>query len=479
MRIFILLLLCCCTLPAQSIELPDMGMSADTVLSPIEEQKIAKAFLRQIRQRTELIDDVEVYNYVNSLGQKLVAYSNMQNQPFNFNVINQSDINAFAVPGGLIFIYSGLILAAQSESELASVFAHEIAHVTQRHIARKFETGNQVSIPIMAAMLAGTLLGVATGNADLVASSVGAAAAGSLQMQIHFTRLHEKEADRVGIDLLAKAGFEPHDMPNFFQRIQDESRFYSKPPEFLLTHPMSLDRAAEAIDRAAAYPAVNYFDSINYHLMRAKILVLTTTKPVRQLVEQLEEMLAQGRYNSEIAMHYGLALALLETRQADKVQQHIDWLVKNDTDRVIYHILQARLALLRNKPEKVEKIYTQALKIYPNDVQLTLAFAEYLLRYAHDAKQAQTLLTQLGEQPFPQYYRLLAQTYEKNKQIAESHLTMSEYYYLMGELRLAVEQLKLARKRKDMSYYLASRVQARYKTLSQELYELENKKEDF
>ncbi|MCV6638582.1 M48 family metalloprotease [Candidatus Albibeggiatoa sp. nov. NOAA] len=477
MRIFILLL-CFWMLPVHSIELPDMGSSADNVLSPIEEQKIAKALLRQLRREADIMDDVEVHNYINSLGQKLVSYSEMSNQPFSFNMINESSINAFAVPGGLICLHSGLMLSARSESEFASVFAHEIAHVTQRHIARKLEATSKTSIPMIAAMLAGVLVGSVTGNVDVAQAGLAVATAGNLQMQINFTRLHEKEADRVGIDLLAKAGFEPRDMPNFFQRIQEESRLYTKPPEFLLTHPMSIDRAAEAMDRAEDHQPAHYRDSIAYHLARAKVLILTTTKPMRKLVEQLENMLAQGRYNNETAVHYGLALALLENRQPEKVQQHIDWLLKNDTDRVMYRILQARLALLQKDLAKTEKIYTQALKIYPNDVQLTLAFSEYLLRHGNQPKLAQQLLAKLDDQPFPRYYRLLAQAYEESGQIAESHLSMSQHYYLLGETRLAVEQLKQARRREGTDYFLASRIEARYKKLNKELREMEKKDED-
>ncbi|MEK7989716.1 MAG: M48 family metalloprotease [Thiotrichaceae bacterium] len=477
MRIFIFIL-CFWVLPVQCLDLPDMGSSADNILSPIEEQKIAKSLLRQLRREVDMVDDVEIYNYINSLGQKLVSYSEMSNQPFYFNMLNESSINAFATPGGLVCVHSGLMLSARSESEFASVFAHEIAHVTQRHIARKLEAVGQTSIPMIAAMLGGILLGSVTGNMDITQAGLMMAVAGNIQMQIHFTRLHEKEADRVGIDLLAKAGFEPRDMPHFFQRIQEESRLYTKPPAFLLTHPMSIDRAAEATDRAENYPPANYLDSNTYHLARAKVLVLTTDKSMRKLVEQLENMLKQGRYNNEIAVHYGLALALLENRQIEKVQQHIDWLTKNDTDRVIYRILQARFALLHKDLAKTEKIYIQALKVYPNDVQLTLAFSEYLLRHAKQPKKAQELLTKLGEQPFPQYYRLLAQAYEESLQFAESYLAMAEQYYLLGETRLAVEQLKQARKRDDISYFLASRVEARYKELNKELAEMENKNEE-
>ena len=476
MRIFIFLL-GFWILPVQSLELPDMGSSADNVLSPIEEQKIAKALLRQIRREADVMQDVEVHNYINALGQKLVSYSNMANQPFSFNMINESSINAFAVPGGLICIHSGLMLSARSESEFASVFAHEIAHVTQRHIARKLEATSKASIPLMAAVLAGILVGSVTGNVDIAQAGLGVMTAGNLQMQIHFTRLHEKEADRVGIELLAKAGFEPRDMPNFFQRIQEESRLYTKPPEFLLTHPMSIDRAAEATDRAEDYPAANYLDSTTYHLARAKVLVLTTKKPMRKLATQLENMLKQGRYNNEIAVHYGLALALLESRQTKKVQQHIDWLFKNDTDRVMYRILQARLALLQQDFAKTERIYTQALKLYPNDVQLTLAFSEYLLQHGDKPKQAQVLLSQLNDQPFPKYYRLLARAYEESQQVTESYLTMSEHYYLLGEIRLAVEQLKQARRRDNTDYFLASRIEARYKELNKELKALEEQQE--
>jgi beta-barrel assembly-enhancing protease len=468
MRIFLILFWCVIN-PLAAVELPDLGSSADRVLSPAQEQEIAQNLMRQLRREMQVIEDVEIHNYITALGQKLVTNSNMAQQPFQFIVVNNGGINAFAVPGGLIAVYSGLILHTQSESELASVVAHEIAHVTQRHIARRLEAMQDLQPLAIATTLLGLVLGAVTGNPAIIEATSAIGIAGSMQANITYTHINEQEADRVGIDLLAKSGFEARDMPNFFQRLHEQNRFNSQVPEFLRTHPVTTKRATEARDRANKYPVATPKDDINYHLVRAKLLVLSTDKSARQLAEQLENMLQQGRYRSEIALRYAIALAWLENLQADKAATHINWLQNNDIDRVSYRILQARLAALSGEAE-VERIYDQAIKLYPLDAQLTLAFSEYLLQQGKPQK-AKELLLKISP-PVIYYHRLLAQAFADLQQLTESYLHLAEYYYLSGEIKLALEQLKQAR-RQPFDYYLAARIEARYGKLNAELREME------
>lgn len=473
MRYYFLILLCAIFIPCTAIELPDIGISANTVISPADEQKLGKAFIRQLRRQVEIIDNPQINHYINALGNRIASYSNNPEQQFYFFVVNEPSLNAFAIPGGFVGIHSGLILKTRSESELASVIAHEIAHVTQRHIARMIEASKGFSLPTIAALIAAAVLAGVTDNGQIGQAAVAAVMAGNIQMQINFTRTHESEADRVGMQTLARAGFDPRDMPIFFERLQAASRYYGNVPEFLRSHPVTTDRIAEARDRAERYPLKAQRDTPLYHLTKAQLLVLTSNNK-KELSNRLKNMLRTGRYRDERAIRYALALSLLDTRQIKGVQTQIDWLFKNDGDRISYRLLKAKLALLQNKPAKAMQIYDEALKIYPGDKMLGLDYAEKLLQN-NAAHKAKVILLRIPSLSNPKYYRLLARAYQSTGAIAEAHLALAESYYLIGQTSLALEQIKLASKQNKLNFYLASRIAARQKKLEAELLEEQKK----
>jgi predicted Zn-dependent protease len=464
------------SLPCAAIELPDMGISANTVLSQADEQKLGTNFIRQLRKHVDVIDDVQINNYINTLGHRLSSYSNTPEQPFLFFVIKDSSINAFAVPGGFIGVHSGLILKTSSESELASVLAHEIAHVTQRHIARTIEASQRLSFPALAALIVAAVLAGAAGVPQAGEAALAVVMAGNVQMQINFTRLHEKEADRVGMQTLAKAGFEPRDMPRFFENLQASMRYYEDGvPEFLRTHPVTTDRIAEAYSRAKKYPRPSVSDTPLYHLMKAQLL-LETTDNKNKLLKTLNKMLEYGSYRDERAIHYAIANTSLATMQSEGVQTQIDWLFKNDSDRVIYRLLKTRLALLQKNDVKAMQLYEQALLVYPSDKMLSLDYAEQLLQN-NNGEKAKAVLLKISSAYNPDYYYLLARAYQLTGALAKAHLAMAENYYLIGQTRQAVEQLKLARQIVKKDFYLASRIDARYKELQVELFEEDGSQE--
>jgi len=459
-----ILILCVVCLPCVAKEFPSLGISANTVMSPAEEQELGEAFIRQLRRQVEVIDDLQINNYLNGLGQLLASYSDNPGQPFRFFVIKDSSINAFAVPGGFVGVNSGLILKSRSESELASVLSHEIAHVTQRHIARTTEASKRISLPAMAAAIVAAIL---IGGPQAGEAAMAVMTAGKIQMLINFTRAHEKEADRVGMQTLAKSGFDPRDMPSFFERLQASSRYNDRGvPEFLRTHPVTTDRIAEARSRAEKYPLWSAKGTPHYHLTKAQLLVLTNeNKP--KLLKRLQKMLVDGNYRDERAIRYAVANTLLILRKTSGVQTQINWLLKNDGDRVIYRLVNAQLALLQNEHAKAMRIYEQALQVYPGDNILGLDYAEKLLQN-NAAKKAKTVLLKISDTKNPDYYRLLAQAYQLTGAKAQAHLALAEKHYLMGQTKLALEQLKLARKDKSLDFYSASRIEARYKELKEE-----------
>ncbi|MDM8566373.1 M48 family metalloprotease [Candidatus Halobeggiatoa sp. HSG11] len=462
------LILCLIQMPCLAVELPDIGISADVIMSSADEDKLGKAFIRQLRQHVEVIDDIQINDYLNVLGNHLVSYSENPTQNFHFFVIKNSSVNAFAVPGGFIGIHSGLIMTTRSEGELASVLSHEIAHVTQRHIARTIEASQRLTVPKIAALIAAAIVTSIAPQAGQAAFA--AIMAGNIQMQINFTRIHEKEADRIGIQTLANAGFSPYEMPNFFERMQIANRnSTTNLPELLLTHPVTTNRIAEAHDRAAKYSPKLKTENPLYNLMRAKLLVSTTDNKVK-LLRTLQKMLANENYRDEGAIRYGLALALLANRRTDGVQKQIDWLIKNDDDRVMYRILKARLALANNNNTQAIQEYDKVFQIYPHDKMLGLDYAEKLLQNNMAAK-AKTVLTNISLSSNPYYYFLLAQANQLTGSKAEAYFALAENYYLQGQTAIAVENLKQALQNVKGDFYLATRIDARYKELQAELLE--------
>jgi predicted Zn-dependent protease len=417
-----------------------------------------------------LLDDQEVNNYLNSLGYKLVAHSDDASQKFTFFAVNDNTINAFAVPGGYIGLNTGLILRAREESELASVVAHEIAHITQRHIARTIEGGSKWSLPMIAAAVAAIAIGVSSGNADIAQAATMALTAGNIQMQINFTRRHEKEADRIGMQVLAGAGFDPRSMPSFFEQLQTAYRYYdgSNFPEFLRSHPVTTDRIAEARERAADYPEAPPKDELQFHLARAKVLVITHENSAR-LLDVLQDNLQRQHFENEFALRYAIVLAGLESRQADIVSTHLAWLQKNDIDRVIYRLAAIQLALLKGETDQALGKTQEALKLYPGDRLLAYNAAQLFLAQ-QQADAALRALQALPDTRNPRYYRLLAEAQKATDQPVEALLSLAEHFYLQGQTHLALKQLEQARQR-DLDFYHASRVDARLhelKTLHEE-----------
>jgi predicted Zn-dependent protease len=462
------------SLPVAAIELPDIGSSANLVMSLADEQKLGTSFFRQLRLQVELIDDPQINDYINNLGYRLASYSHKPEQQFKFFVIKDPAINAFAVPGGFIGVNSGLILKTRNEAELASVLAHEIAHVTQRHIARSVEASKRMSLPMMAGLLVGLVAGLA--NPAIAHAAVMSVMAANIQLQINFTRSHEKEADRIGIETLAKAGFETRYMPKFFQRLQVANRLYDNVPEFLRTHPVTTDRIAESRDRAEQYPRKREQDTPFYHLMKAKVLVLTSDNH-KKLLRQLKTMLKTKQFYDERAIRYAIAETALSRGLFNEVKIQLNWLLKYDQDHAIYSLLQAQLEWLKKKRVKAASLYDEALKTYPGNIMIGLDYAEKLLQHKQSRK-AKRVLLRLAADSNPYYYRLLSRAYQLNNEKAQAHLALSDWYYLMGKTRLALEQVNFANKYKA-DYYLKARINMRHKILEAEWQEEQEMKEKY
>jgi len=467
-----LLSLCLSLLPAVYADnLPDMGSAIDRIASPQLEQAIGRQFMRELRKHAKILDDIEVQAYLQNLGNRLLSYSDRANADFHFFIIDDSSINAFAVPGGYIGVHSGLFLAATEEAELASVIAHEIAHVTQRHTVRSFAGAQEYGMTELAALLL-VALAVGSDNPDAAVAGAATAFAGQAQRYLNFTRAHEKEADRLGIKMLAGAKFDPYAMAAFFELLQKNSRYYDKNnrmPDFLSTHPITTDRVAESRDRAANYPPMSVKKTPNearlFALARAKLLVSTHKNPDK-LLKRLQKAQQSGRFRDERALRYGLALTGLETGQTESVAELQTWLVKQDGDQPIYHLLAIRLAAAEKNHQKALNLSKLALQDYPNDRILGMYYARLLLEQ-HQAEQAKQVLLGLHADTVPAYHQLLAQAWQALGNRAEAVLSLSYYHDLKDDPKQAIQQLIEIKKDPQLDYYVASRVTARIAALQQ------------
>ena len=502
---------------AYAVELPDIGESAGAYISPEQEHKIGEAFYRNLRSEGKIIEDPELQAYIQSIGEKLASHAEAQPSPFTYFLVDDPEINAFAVPGGFVGVNTGLVLLTESESELASVLAHETSHVTQHHMARMFEAASRMSIPSAIAMLGAIALGVMSPQAGQAA--IAAVAAGQQQYALNFTRANEEEADRIGMDLLERSGFNPEAMPSFFERLQTANR-YNDPanvPEFLRDHPVTTNRIADARARADQYPHHPYKNSAAFYLMRAKIRVLTATNP-QQAVTYFQDTLREGLYRSadsaadpakntkesaagpsagnlaansvaylaysaadagEEAARYGYAMALMQVSEYGKARVQLQRLLQARPENPTFLLAAAKIDVAEKAYPQGLATYDKLLRLYPGYRPAVIGSVEALLANKQ-AEKARVVLRDYVSQHNndPAGYKLLAEAEGRMGRQVESHMAQAEFYYNNGDLHLAIEQLKLAQKIPQMTYYQRERVRARLDELQKEFDEQKKEKKE-
>lgn len=450
-------------------ELPDFGDSAGAYISPEQERLLGQGFMREMRRNAPLVTDEEVEDYIQNIGLSVGRESGYYGD-FTFFVVESPVINAFAVPGGYVGVHSGLILSSQSESELASVLAHEISHLTQRHGARMIEAAGKMSLPTMAAYLGAIVLAAIDPQAGLGAlAAIGAASA---QYQINFTRANEKEADRIGIELLHKAGFDTSAMAKFFERLQLANR-YTDPkeiPEYLRSHPVTVNRIAEARERSERMgTSIIREDSYQYQLVWNKLNVMSAADPA-QAKTYYETTLRDGTYRNEAAARYGYALALTEAGDFEKARIELSKLLNEQPNISAFQIASARVEQRAGNLQRALELFDHARRKDPESRAATYGYVSLLSNTGQPA-EARQILRDFGssENRDPRYYKLLAEAEERMGDLVSSHYDLSEYYRAVGEMELAAEQLKLAQTDTDISHYQRMRVDARLSEIEKDL----------
>lgn len=449
--------------PVLANELPELGDNSATVLSPQQEQAIAEQILRDVAISDDVLQDIEVKDYLQALGARLVENGPEKRQKFNFFVVQDNTINAFAMPGGLIGVHTGLILAANSESELASVLGHEIGHVTQHHLARMLASQKYDTFKNIAGIALALL--VSRANPDLASGALTTSAALGVQKQLDFTREHEREADRVGLQILESGGFDVRAMPAFFNTLQRGTRFAEgSAPGFLRTHPLTTERIADVTNRVEQMTYKQVPDSLEFQYVKAKLRASTGT--AQSAIDIFQQNIREHRYANEAAEHYGLAVALLRKNDLANAEKETLWLKKNAPMHPMIENLAAHIDVEKNNPQQAEKKYAAALNVFPDNRGLIYGYAEHLLAI----KQPDNVIKLIHNKQDlyaddAYFYDLLAKAYSlKNKELL-SHQALGEAYYRKYDLPHAVEQMDLAVKAKDGDFYQNSIVEARLKQL--------------
>ena len=462
--------------PAKADGLPDLGDTAQLALTPQMERRVGESIMRDIRLHDSAFDDdPEATAYLNVLGNRLVSNSQDARQDFEFFLVKDDTLNAFALPGGYIGVHTGTIVGAQSESELAAVLAHEISHVTQHHMARMASKEGQLSMAMLAAMA----LAILSRNSQLGSAAATIGQASVITAQIGFTREFEREADRLGFLTLEKSGFDVRAMPEFFVRLQKAGRLYeNNAPAYLRTHPVTTERIADAQNRIQGLAYKQTPDSLDFQLVRAKLRADQGTP--REALAQLEGDLREKKFSNEIAARYGFAAALLRAKEPARAEAHLAPLMIS-TNHPMFAGLAARIKQAKGDGAGAADTIRQALVRYPDNRALNYAYIEALQQLAQNRDALSLLDEQLRNYPRDaRLYVLRAKAYAALGKRLAQHQAQAEAYVLRGSLPAAIEQLQLAQKSGDGDFYQLSSVEARlrdlHEQLAQEMKEAKEKK---
>lgn len=436
-------------LSPNSNNLPNLGNPTQQIISPAEDYAMGQEFMKQVRAAMPLLDDPVITDYINGVGMRLVAAANVEGKRFTYFVVNSPDINAFAGPGGYIAVNSGLILTTQTESELAAVMAHETAHVVNNDIAQKTAEAKRNSISMLAAMLAGVAAGVATRNGELTQGTVAASMGSTLNSGLGFSRQVEENADRIGMQILAHAGFDPYAMAAFFERLANQEKFSLQPPAFASDHPLTPDRIAYTTDLANQYPKRAYTSSPEYYLNRERTRV-DMNQNTFNLLDYYRRALA--RHPTSPSLHYGYALALTRARQFADARQQLQTLIQQNPNQFLYSMALARVDITADNLKQAVVTLRHLSDLYPDYYPLILEYAYAMIRANNAGQAAQLLRIQIVSHPDDVVlYGLLARAYANKGDDADAYYARAKILMIRGNNKKAIEQLEIALKAPNIS----------------------------
>jgi len=424
--------------------LPSLGDRISGTVSLGQEFNMGQQFLAQIRRSAPTIPDALLMNYLENVTYKLASRSQLQDHRLSFVIIDSEDLNAFAAPGGIIGVNTGLFLNARTEAEFASVMAHEIAHVSQRHFARGVDEAQSGQVGQLASLLASVLI-MATSDAGHGAAAISAVQGRAIENQLRFSRSNEAEADRVGQDNMFSAGFDPKAMGTLFENLSALNRFRSRPPEFLLSHPVTESRIADARGRAVRYPSREYGVNMEYQINRARVIGHYATDK-NALIQENQRLLDESTTEfTRDSNRYALSVAYYENEDYAIASRILAPLLEKEPNRISYVVTQAEILTEQNESGQAIEFLNRHLEINPNNNALTIAYVNALIESRAYTEAAEMLEEHSVHRPDDHHlWFQLAETWGQAGNISKVHQSRAEYFMLNYDFRSAREQLQFA-----------------------------------
>lgn len=473
--------------------LPEIGSSAQQLISPAQEAEYGRQMLGELRRLGYLLEDPLLEEWIADLGHRLAARSERPEQTFRFFLMRSREINAFATLGGHVGMNAGLVLTAEREDEVAAVMAHEVSHATQRHIVRSVEAAQKDTLPIMLAMLGAIAIAQQSGgDADATQAAIAGGMALAQQRQINFTRANEHEADRVGIQILARTGYDPMAMADFFGRMQRATRSQGdSTPDFLRTHPVTTTRISEAKDRARALAGESISgaggnsasplnpvipgnvhqaltvaqgpDALGFDLARERMRVISAASPAAAVAEYRRT--EEGGSALSDAQRYGMALAQMQLGDAGVALQVFEALGEAHPSIYWFGLAVAEALHHSGDDAATDAAYARLLDRQPRNRAIALSYADVLAQRGsrESGLAAQAVLRPLLAENLydPALHTAFARACELGGDTARAAEAYAEAAFLSGRAEDALNQLVQLKEREDIDYVQRARIDAR------------------
>lgn len=448
---------------AKEIKLPSLGDASSGIVSLQQEHELGQAWARSFRAQVPTSIDPQLADYTEKLIARLAQYSELESKELDIIMVENPTLNAFAVPGGVVGVHIGLFNYAQTEGQMSAVLAHELGHLSQRHFARGVEQQQRNSIPALAAMMASLVLAATVGG-DAGLAALTATQAAVLDSRLRFSRQNEQEADRVGIQTMAAAGMDTFQAPEMFEQMLKASQYSRRPPEFLLTHPVTEKRIADTRSRARRYAKVEHVQSLDFHLMRSRVrlsLAETSSAAAKNFASEIN-----GHSLSKEASRYGLVLAAIDSKQYPRAEKELQALLKDRPNKIPYIIAKADLQMAKGNSVAASETLSDALRSDPSNHPLNVRLAEILMENSNYARCEEILVAHSRNRPTDTYvWYLLAEVHGLTGDILALHQARAEYFTLNGIYDKALKQLKLAQKISKGDYRLSTILEEKVRKL--------------
>lgn len=427
------------------LQLPSLGESSAGLLSPSEEYALGQDLIRVYRAALPTSYDPFIEAYLEQLLRKVSTYSDIHDQRLELIVLDSPALNAFAAPGGIVGVNTGTFLTAQNEHQLASILAHELAHLSQRHYARRLQQQKTSSTIGLAALLASIMV-VAAGNSDAGIAAIPAIQAAAIDSSLRFSREMETEADRIGMQTLVQAGFDPHAMPGMFEQMLKSTRYRTKIPEFLLTHPITESRIADSASRAQKFPQRRVVLDEEYQLLRARVILYFESNSARA-TKRFEEEIDRFQTMSPLTAHYGVVLARTRSGDIAGARQALETLKGMTKNQAILTVAEADIAAKEQNWDQAIDILRSGLANQPTNHPLNVRLAEVLMEAGRYPQCEALLVEHVKRHPNNAYvWYLLAEVHGLAGHILDVHRARAEYFLLKGIYDKAEIQLRNALK---------------------------------